>query len=75
MSHLQQQAQEKDAEVHRQQRELQALRVSNIIYALIIRNKMSHFQQQAQEKDTEVHRQQRELQALRVRIYCYKLAL
>ena len=29
MSHLQQQAQEKDAEVHRQQRELQALRVRN----------------------------------------------
>ena len=27
MSHLQQQAQEKDAEVHRQQRELQTLRV------------------------------------------------
>ena len=34
MSHLQQQAQEKDAEVHRQQRELQTLRVRTYCYIL-----------------------------------------
>ena len=34
MSHLQQQAQEKDAEVHRQQRELQTLRVRTYCYEL-----------------------------------------
>ena len=32
--HLQQQAQEKDAEVHRQQRELQTLRVRTYCYIL-----------------------------------------
>ena len=34
MSHLQQQAKEKDAEVHRQQRELQTLRVRTYCYIL-----------------------------------------
>ena len=34
MSHLQEQAQEKDAEVHRQQRELQTLRVRTYCYIL-----------------------------------------
>ena len=38
MSHLQQQAQEKDAEVHRQQRELQTLRVRTYCYILAFVN-------------------------------------
>ena len=76
MSELQQQAQEKDAEVCRQQRELQALRVRTHCYKLTLvtfvvmtasgtqvqkDEQLAEIQQQLRERDAEINRLQRQL--------------
>ena len=71
---MQAEVEAKDAEIDRQQKELQTLRVRNLLYsnhALIIRRNVPT-QQQAQQKDAEIQRQQSEL---RVRTYWYNVSL